>query len=62
VVEDSLQVGSLFVGEGTARAERSAGTVLGQGVEAAGAVGRGPAADGFAGEAEEFGDLGFGVA
>jgi len=61
-VQNLLDVLSLGVGEHAPGAQRTSGSFAGQGVESAGGVGRPPAADGFAGDAEEFAELGLGVA
>ncbi len=53
---------SLGLGEHTARAQRPAGAPAGQGVQAFGVIGGIPAGDGFAADAEEFGEIGFGIA
>jgi hypothetical protein len=62
VVQNVLDVGGLVVAEQTPRAERSAVTWLRQGLQTAVAVGGPPTADGFAGDAEEVGDVGLGEA
>src|SRR5262249_5662990 len=58
--EQLLDTGGLLVGEQAAGAERAARAVAREGIEAAGDVGRPPAADGLAGDPQEVGDLGLG--
>jgi hypothetical protein len=53
-----LDACGLLLGQGASRAERPAGTVVGQSVEAAFDIGRPPVTDGFAADAEEVGHFG----
>src|SRR5262249_27463293 len=62
VVEQALDVLSLSVGEESAGANGPPRALLGQRVSAAVAVGRPPAGDGFASDAEEIGEGGLGEA
>ncbi len=52
-----LEVFGLGVGEGAARTDWSSGAALGEGGGAAVGVGRPPAADGFASDPENLGEL-----
>ena len=62
LVDEPLEVGALFVGEGAARAEGASAARAGEGALAAAGIGRPPATDRFAADAEEVGDLGLGEA
>ena len=61
-VDAHLDTLGLLVGQEASGAERAAGAAAGEGVQAVGAVGRPPAADGLVADAQEFGEFLFGVA
>ncbi len=62
LVDQQLDAAGLLIGEQATRPQRVAGAFLRQGVQAVGSVGGPPAADSLQADAEQFGEIGFGVA
>ena len=62
VIDPLADVAGLGVGEGAARAKWPARAATGEGLQALGAIGRPPAADGLVGDAQEVGEVQLGVA